>query len=452
MAISQPYVQELAMSATQELIEFVQNLDYGLLPTSVIAQAKRCVLDLMGVAIAGSQTEMARASKQFARGQFGSGDAALIGSRSKMSEVGATWVNSICASALDMDDGHRQAMGHPGAAVIPTALAVAETTGATGRDLLTAVVAGYETATRVSIAMLPGHRAGRYSTGLWGGFGSAAAAGKLLQFDAARFQSALGIIGMHGPSPSGGDFMHQSMVKEAIAWAGVAGCASVFQAQAGFVGPGDVLDRSGRFDTDKLVLDLGQDYAIQNTYFKPYASCRWSHPAIDGALKLVQEESLSLEEIKQVHVQGFQPILMLVDYTPTTTVAAQYSVPFSVALALARGRIGPGELIEANLEDPELMELAQRVKISVDPELDRLFPERTAIRVTLHTSRGDFTTRVDYPKGDPANPLSDTEIAAKFQWLTVEVIGKERSQRLLEAIDLLEATDDLRPFTDLLAF
>lgn len=440
------------MSATGELITYLQDLDYDLLPDDVISQAKRCVLDLLGVAVAGSRTKMARASARFARGQFSPGNATLIGSTFQLSEVGATWANGMCASALDMDDGHRRAAGHPGAAVIPTALAVAETMEATGREFLTAIVAGYEIAIRVSVAMLPDYRRGRYSTGIWGGFGSVAAAGKLLKLGAATFQDALGVVGAHGPSPPGGDFLHDSMVKEVIAWAGATGCSAAFLAQAGFTGPNDVLDRARRYDTAKLVEDLGQGHAILQTYFKPYASCRWSHPAIDGALKLVSEEELSLRQIEEIHVEGFQPITMLCDYTPVTAVAAQYSIPFSVALALSHGRIGPEELTEANLQDPELLELAHKVRISVDPELDRLFPEKTAMRVTLHTARGDFTITVEHPRGDPANPLSDAELAEKFRWLTVDVVGEERSQTLEEAAYNLDQTEDMKNLARLLAF
>ena len=246
--------------------------------------------------------------------------------------------------------------------------------------------------------------------------------------------------------------MHESMVKETIGWAGVSGCSSALLALEGFTGPEDVLDRSGRYDIAKLMEDLGQHYAIQGTYFKPYASCRWSHPAVDGALKLVQEEGLGLGEIEEIHVAGFQPVTMLVDYTPATAVAAQYSLPFSVALALSRGRIGPKELNEANLQDPELLELAQRVVVSVDPELDRLFPEKTATRVTVHTRRGDFTTTIEYPKGDPANPLSDSELAEKFRWLTAEEIGEERSKALKKAIDHVKELEDVRHLTQWLAF
>jgi 2-methylcitrate dehydratase PrpD len=440
------------MSATDKLITFMQNLNYAVLPGDVIHQAERCVLDLLGVAIAGSQTNMARVSTQFARGQFRPGNATLIGAPFRLCEAGATWVNGICASALDMDDGHRRAAGHPGAAVIPTALAVAEALEASGADFLAAVVAGYEVAIRVSMAMLPEYRAGRYSTGIWGGFGSAAAAGKLLKLDRQAFQDVLGVVAMHGPSPAGGDFMHQSMVKEAIAWAGVAGCSAAFLAQHGFAGPEDALDRSRRYDTTKLIEDLGQGYAIERTYFKPYASCRWSHPAIDGALKLIREENLHVAEIDEIHVEAFQPITLLCDYTPATTVAAQYSIPFSLALALSRGKIGPEELTEANLHDPELLGLAQRVKVSVDPEFDQLFPEKTVIRVTLQTDRGNFTTTVENPKGDPNNPLSDEELAEKFRWLTAEVVGEERSKQIQEAVDHLGQMENVKHLTQLLAF
>jgi 2-methylcitrate dehydratase PrpD len=440
------------MSATGELIAYIQSIDSNAVPSTVVAQTKRCVLDLLGVGIAGRRTTMAEVSIKFARHQFPRGDATLFGSRLRLNEIGATWVNGTCASALDMDDGHRLAMGHPGAAVIPTALAFAETTGISGPEFLTAIVAGYEMAVRVSRAMLPDYRAGRYSTGIWGGFGSVAAAAKLLGLESQSFQDALGIVAAQGPSPPRGDFLHDSMVKETVAWAGVAGCASVLLAQEGFKGPDDVLDESKRYDTAQLVQDLGVEHAISETYFKPYASCRWSHPAIDGVLKLASQHDLHLAEIEGIQVEGFQATTMLCDYTPANTVAAQYSIPFSVALALSHGKIGPEQLTPANLQDPELLGLAQKVQVSVDPELDRLFPEKTATRVIIHTGRGEFSTTVEYPKGDPSNPMSDAELQEKFRWLTAGFVGEEKSNQLREAIDQLDQMKDVKQLARLLTF
>jgi 2-methylcitrate dehydratase PrpD len=439
------------MSATDELIAFVKNAHHSRLPGDVISQAKRCVLDLLGAAIAGSQTRMAGASMRFAACQFAPGKATLIGSKVRLSEVGATWFNGIAASALDLDDGHRLAMGHPGAAVIPTALGIAETMGASGAEFLAAVVVGYEVAVRVSVARVPRYKADHYSTGIWGAPGSAAAAGKLLGFDERSYQDALGTAIAYGPFPPSGVFLHGGMVKEAIGWAGVVGCSAAFLAREGFGGSDDVLDRSGRYDTAQLVEGLGREYAILKAYLKPYASCRWAHPAIDGVLELARDHGLQGGEIEEIHVEGFEEITRLCNYAPETTVAAQYSVPFSLALAMSYGRIGPGELTRANLRDAKLHRMAQRVRVSVDPELDSLFPEKTASRVTVHTLRGSFTTMVEYPRGNPENPQSDAELAKKFLWLAADAMGA-KSKDLLAAVERLEQIDNVKHLTELLAF
>jgi 2-methylcitrate dehydratase PrpD len=439
------------MSATDELIAFVQSTDYSRLPGDVISQAKRCVLDLLGVAIAGSHTRMARASMRFAANQFAPGNATLVGSEVRLGEVGATWFNGICASALDLDDGHRLAMGHPGAAVIPTALAIAETTGASGAEFLEAVVVGYEVAVRVSVARVPHYKTDHYSTGIWGPPGSVAAAGKLLGFNERMHQDALGIAISHGPFPPAGAVVLEGMVKEAIGWAGVVGCSAALLAQEGFAGCEDMLDRAGRYDVEQLSRDLGMEYAILKAYFKPYAACRWSHPAIDGILGLVQDHRLQTGEIEEIHVEGFQQIRKLCDYAPATSVAAQYSIPFALALALSYGRIGPEELIEANLQDEGLVGLARKVRVSVDPELDRLFPEKTASRVTVHTGRGSFTASVEYPRGNPENPMSDAQLAEKFLWLAADAIGEGKSRGLMQAVERLEEMDNVVHLAKLLA-
>jgi 2-methylcitrate dehydratase PrpD len=440
------------MSATDALIAFVQSTDYSLLPGDVISQAKRCVLDLLGVAIAGSHTRMAEASMRFAVNQFAPGNATLIGSRARLGEVGAAWFNGICASALDLDDGHRLAMGHPGAAVIPTAMAVAESSGASGAEFLAAVVAGYEVAVRVSVARVPHYKTDHYSTGIWAPPGSVAAAGKILGLNERMLQDALGIAIAHGPFPPSGAVVLGGMVKEAIGWAGVVGCSAALLAREGFAGCENALDRSGRYDVEQLSRDLGTEYAIRKTYFKPYAACRWSHPAIDAILELVRDRGLQAGEIDEIHVEGFQQIRKLCDYAPATSVAAQYSLPFALALTLTYGRIGPEELIEANLQDEELAKLARKVRVSVDPGLDRLFPEKTASRVTVLTGRGSFTASVEYPRGNPENPLSDAQLAEKFLWLAADAIGERKSRKLMHAVERLEEMDNVVHLTELLAF
>lgn len=434
------------MSATGKLVSFVCQLDANALPAPVLDQAVRCVLDLVGVAIAGISTPMAQISARFAHEQFASGNATVIGSRSPLSVTGATWVNGAYASALDMDDGHRMAMGHPGASVIPAALAIAERTGASGREFLAALVAGYEVAVRASAARVPWYKDKMYSTGIWGVFGATAAAGKLLEFDEAMLQSALGTAGSHGPFPPGGLQSNHAMVKEVIAWSGMTGVSAALLAQQKFIGPADFLDYSARWDTSVLVAGLGDldESAILQTYFKPYAVCRWAHPSVDGALELKHRHDLRIDEIETIQVETFWEVTRLANDRPSNAIAAQFSIQFALAVALLYDRIGPAEVSDAHIRDPAILELARKVQVSVDDALDRQFPAKTMARVTIHTPRGNFATTIEYPRGNPENPLSDAELEAKFRLLTQDLISAERSQKLRSAIlDLPEAKDVL---------
>jgi 2-methylcitrate dehydratase PrpD len=434
------------MSATGELAAFVCRLDPGSLPAAVTDRAVDCVLDLVGVAIAGAATPMAQISARFAHEQFAPGEATVIGTGRRLAVTGATWVNGAYASALDMDDGHRLAMGHPGASVIPAALALAERTGAGGRDFLAAVVAGYEVAVRASVARVPWYKDRMYSTGIWGVFGATAAAGRLLGFDEATLQSALGTAGSHGAFPPGGLQANHAMVKEAIAWSGMTGVAAALLAQQEFVGPTDFLDYSGRWDTSALVSGLGEldQSAILGTYFKPYAVCRWSHAAVDGVLELKHRHRLRSEEIDGIDVETFWEVTRLANERPSNTIAAQFSIQFALAVALLHDRIGPAEVTDAHIHDPAILGLARRVRVSVDEALDRQFPARTVARVSIHTPRGDFRTTVEFPRGSPENPLDAAELDAKFRLLTEELIGAARSRALRAAVlDLPHAKDVL---------
>ncbi len=434
------------MSATSKLVAYVRQLDPDTLPPAILDQSARCVLDLVGVAIAGTRTPMAQISVRFAREQFGAGNATVICSEKSLTVTGATWVNGAYASALDMDDGNRMAMGHPGASVIPAALAIAERSGASGREFLAALVAGYEVAVRTSVARVPWYKDKMYSTGIWGVFGATAAAGKLLKFDDATLQSALGTAGSHGSFPPGGLRANHAMVKEGIAWSGMTGVCAALLAQQDFVGPPDFLDYTERWDTSALVAGLGDlgKSAILETYFKPYAVCRWSHAAVDGVLELKRRHELRIEEIDNIQVDTFWEVTRLANDRPENTIAAQFSVQFALAVALLHDRIGPAEVSDAHIRDPAILSLARKVQVTVDETLDRQFPAKTMARVTVHTRRGDFRTTVEFPRGNPENPLSIEELEAKFQLLTRDFIGDERSQILRTAIlDLPEAKDVL---------
>ncbi len=438
------------MSATQQLVDFVYHLDPARVSDSLLHHATRCVLDLVGVAIAGTRSTMSRISHEWGVEQFAPGNCTVIGHPHGLNPCGATWVNGTFASALDMDDGNRPAMGHPGANIIPAALALAEQMYVSGREFLTALIAGYEVAVRASAARVGWYKDKMYSTGIWGVFGAATAAGKILHFDPATLQSALGIAGSHGPFPPGGLQANHAMVKEVIAWSGMTGVAAALLAQRGFIGPPDLLDYSGRWDTDALVKGLGEDHAITHTYFKPYAVCRWAHAAVDAVLMLKQQYRLNVDEIQKIRVDSFWEVTRLVNYTPSNTIAAQFSIPFALAVALLYDQIMPEHVSDTTLHNPAVLELARKVEVTVDEELNRHFPNKTMARVTIQMPQGAVQTLVEYPRGNPENPLSDAELTDKFRALTVPLIGAERSGKLVAAIHNLVHAPSVHALTALL--
>jgi len=242
------------------------------------------------------------------------------------------------------------------------------------------------------------------------------------------------------------------MVKEAIAWAGMTGVSAALLAQQNFVGPADFLDYSGRWDTSALVAGLGDlnESAILKAYFKPYAVCRWSHAAVDGVLELKHRHQLRIEEIDTILVETFWEVTRLANEQPSNTIAAQFSIQFALAVALLFDRIGPAEVSDAHIHDPAILSLARKVRVSVDDALDREFPAKTMARVTIHTPRGDHSTTIEYPRGNPENPLGTAELEAKFRLLTRDLISEERSRQLRNAILELPDAKDVLALTRLL--
>ena len=220
------------------------------------------------------------------------------------------------------------------------------------------------------------------------------------------------------------------------------------------LGPADFLDYSGRWDVSALVAGLGEpgESAILKTYFKPYAVCRWAHAAVDGVLELKHRHQLRIEDIEAIHVETFWEVTRLANCEPSNTIAAQFSIQFALAVALLYDRIGPAEVSDAHIHDPAVLALARKVRVSVDDALDRQFPAKTMARVTMHTQRGDHRTTIEYPRGNPENPLSNAELEAKFRLLTQELISEERSQALRTAILGLPEAENVLALTQLLRY
>ena len=421
------------MNATQESIEEVLAEPFALaqlaadcnsavaLPDETYAATRRTLLDTIGVAAAGATTDGGQASKRAALEIWGHGHSTIWFSTARVTSAGAAFVNASYAAALDLDDGHRQASGHPAAAVVPAVLAIAEQLGSSASRVLTATAIGYEVAVRVSAAR-DITRLRTTDTGLWCGVGVAAAAAWLLGASTSVMTHALSIAGQTATAQLATGWTRLGhTVKEGIPWATANGLQAVSLAAAGHRGPIDILDDMTTYDRQRLLGAFGETWAIESAYFKLYSCCRWGHAAIDGAVALAARMHLRPDDIDVVLVETFDRALTLPNQAaPQSVEAAQYSIPFCVALALVHG---PGSLLpmtETYLGDANVIALAERIRLVSRDAYRDAFPATTPARVTISAEGKVETIEILLPKGEPQNPLSSLERQNKFQRLAAE--------------------------------
>ncbi len=421
----------------ESLAEFACRTPASELPETAFSAAERCVLDLMGAAAAGWGAPSARAVREMCCQTFSPGPCPVWFGGTGLGPAPATLANSAAASALDLDDGHRAAGGHPGAAVVPAALAAASGPGTDGAELLAAVVVGYEVGVRVAAARDP-RALDTFSTGRWCAYGATAAAGRILGVDPGVLARALAIGGVLSPglSAAGYSRLMGNSAKEGIPWATFTGLTALDLAARGWTGPLDILDHPAYYDPRRILAGLGdQPFAVERTYFKPYGCCRWIHAALDAMLDVLHEHRIDPGAIRQVEVHTFGRAARLSNEpAPATLEGAQYSIPFCLAAAAvlgARALLPTGPEL---LGDPRIEALARKVRVVVDPSLDALFPEQTPARLLVRTDRGAWERRVDVPLGDPERPMDRAALEAKLRALCRGRIPRERQDRILAAV------------------
>lgn len=423
------------------LAEFVHRLSAEDLASTTVEAVQRCFLDLVSAAVAGSRQESAVAARTCAERLAGPGPAAIWFGGGRHHAAYAAFANSAAASALDIDDGHRAAAGHPGAAVIPAALAVAQEANARWPEILAAVVAGYEVGVRVSAAR-DLSKLDTLSTGRWCAYGVSAAASRLRRLNIRQTAEALAVAGVLSPglSAAGYSRIMGNHAKEGIPWATLTGIWAAELAACGYTGPLDLLDHPDYYDAGQLRVGLGSCYAVDGVYFKPYACCRWLHCALDALGGLMQANGIRAADIRSIEVHTFQRALRLNNYPdPQSVEAAQYSLPFCAATAAIEGADGLLPLQAALLHRPDIVSLAGRVHLYESPEFERMFPERTAARVVIQTPDNRFEAVCDQPLGDPANPMSRERLSNKFNQLSHRLLSAQRRRDILQALTAMPA-------------
>lgn len=451
-----------ARTLLEPIVAYLHGVRYDDLPSAVAARAVDVIVDTVGCAIGGILTEPGAVLARVLRGLAGQGCATGLGVRSGMDLVSAVLLNAYLADILDYEDTV-PGLGHPSAVIVPAALAVGETVGATGRDVVVAVVVGYEVGVRVGRAVLPSPERRQqvpvqYS---WNAFGAVAAASKLLGLSAEATLDAFGYAGAASPLPTWttrwgrpAHWLKGNMGEQARA-----GILGAILAQEGFRGPRRILDSdlgfwrmigSDRYDPTELTRGLGVCYEVANTHFKPYPACRWLHTTVAAVRSIVQREGLGAEDIEEIIVRSFRDSTDWFDEPePATLVDAQFSIPYAVAVAFLDVPVGPAWYRPETLYDPQLLALARRVRVEGSEEADvgfrrGLYPSE----VTIRTRKGlTFATKEDIAVGSPARPLTTADLKLKFANLTEVVLGSTLASKAWQTGRKLPSLGDVQQFT-----
>ena len=406
------------------------------------------VFDLMTAAVAAPRQTFAPALRE----AYGDGPCSLWLTGERASPSAAAFHNALVSARLDLDDGHRKARGHPGAAVIPAVLAETDRIEASGRKIndaaiLRAIVVGYEIGLRIAAAR------GFYArTGFWAGLAAAAGAGVLRELPPARLAHALAIAGETGPhmatstagpawpQPNGSD------VKEGIPWGVVHGLAAVLLSESGMTGPLDLVDHAPFFDRDAILAERPRA-AIHEIYTKFYAACRHCHAPVDAFLALTCANNLATEEVQRVVVGAYSGALRISNsLTPQTVVGAQYSIPYCLGLVASHGPQILLPMTEAHLHDRAAEAFARKVTVEIDPECEMRFPAETVVRVAIEARGRQFVSTITAPRGDAAQPPTWEERIEKFRVATAGTLSTTSQKKWLASFSRLQdgSLDDLR--------
>jgi len=440
-------------AAAAVLAEFCASLVWDRLAPAVQDRTRELLLDLLGVALAGSRQPSSAPAQRVARELGGPGSASLIGGPGATSAVWAALANGTAAHAIELDDVTTESSLHPGVAIIPPAFALAEELGATPQALLEAIVAGYEVTMRVGNALNPAsaYARGFHPTGVAGVFGATMAAGRLLELDQAQLVAALGIAGTLASGSL--EYLSDGAWTKRLnpGWAGHAGITAAHLARAGFSGPATVFE--GRLgvlhaysdapEPSLLLNRPGEPLQIMRVSIKPYACCRYNHGLIDCVLQLVREHDPGVDEVERIRLGVLSGGALLVaepidqKRLPESVVDAQFSAPYAAAVALVLGSAGLDAFAPEHLHNRAIRVLMARTDCYRDESLDREYPKRWPAAAELHLRDGRvLSTRVEFATGEPENPVTRASLVDKFVSLASESVSDAHglAQRIL-AID-----------------
>ncbi len=447
----------LLENATRDLARFGSALRYEDLPKDVIERIKLCVLDSLGCCLFGATLPWTRKVADLALAEGARPVASLMGMGRKSSVSLAVLVNGTAGHAFELDDIHKESIIHMGSLATPVALAFAEAGGATaGRDVITAMTAGYEIGARVgNAATMSLFFRGFHPQGTSGVFAAAASAARMLGLDAHRFQHALGIAG----SQAGGLMAAQegAMVKRFHSGrAAQSGVYAASLAKSDFTGITDVLEApyggylscySNEPNASRLTAGLGSEWETLNVGYKPHASVTSIHTALDGLADIMREEKIAPEDIEHVEA-GLSPMTHVHcawEYKAQGVTAAQMNLFYGLAVIALDGMAFTEQYHESRLEDPRILDFIKRVSARVDPEIESMgAPFRHAARMKVRVRGGRTVEKLLlHRRGSPEHPLEPADIEYKFRHVVAPCLAKPDADRIVQLVSTLDRVQDL---------
>ena len=446
--------------ATEALSKFLASIRYEVLPEEVVARTEELFLDWLASALAGRDARPVAAISNFANIMGpAQGPSEVLTSRRRSSPFFAALVNGAASHFVEQDDLHNSSVLHPGTVVFPAVLAAGQHGGISGKALIAAAVAGYECGVRVGEFLGRSHYRIFHTTGTAGKLAAAAGVAHVLGLDARQMQHCLGSAGTMAAGLW--EFLRDAADSKQLhtAKAAADGLMAAYLARDGFTGARQILEgkqgMAAGMSTDAdprwLTDALGKRWALVETSFKFHASCRHTHPAADALLALMQENRLKAEDVAQVtaHVhQGALDVLGPVT-DPQTLHQSKFSMGFVLALIALKGRAGLADFTEHALADRALRSFHDKVRMVLDPEIDRAYPRRWMGRVTVKTADGrQLEKKIASPKGDPDNCLSRAELEDKALRLAQYAGGATENEmkQVIARVWRLRDEKDVRDF------
>lgn len=409
-------------------INFLRDIDkVNDIPLNVLERAKQSLLDYLAVTSAGAKFQSNKINAYMTFAQSEEGDFTVVGTQQRLALKEAVFLNGLNSHALDFDDGTNSGIIHLGSPIFSLLLPLAQRYDMKINDMLKAAIIGYEASYTMAVSIQPGHKVlGYHATGTCGVLGAAIAASYMLDFtEAERFQvfatACVSATGMLKVLDDGSELKPYNVAKAALL-----ALTSIQMAKAGFKGHPDPLGgnrgylkmMTGKEDVELKPVLLNGTYAIQKSYTKPYASCRYTHPSVEAAILLRNKYGLTAEELERIDIKTYSLAVAGHDHTDIPgSYSAKMSIPYSTAAGLIYGRAGLQEFSEEKVKNSSILELTKKVHVVSDKELSDVFPGIQAAIVEITTKNGIISKRVDFPKGEPENPLSDEEFRLRYDEL-----------------------------------